>query len=168
VAVKTWVWVVGGCAVLAVVAFLTFIGIGVYVALNNVHVTPATAVSAEHEFAATLDRFKGRAPLLLIDEDGRVKSSEKPPVEVGPSRQGTPLSSLNVMAWDPDDDKLVRVSVPFWVLRLTHHGARMKFGPDEIDLSNLHITLEDIERHGPGLILDHRDRRGMRVLLWAE
>ena len=166
--IKTWVWVVGGVAVLAIVAFLTFIGLGLYVSLNNVRVTPASAASAEHEFATMLERFKGRDPLLLIDEDGQMKSSVDPRIEAGSSRQGPRLESLHVMAWDPDEDKLIRVKVPFWVLRLTHHGARMKFGADEINLENLHITVEDLERHGPGLILDHRDRRGVRVLLWAE
>jgi hypothetical protein len=72
------------------------------------------------------------------------------------------------MAWDPDDRKLVRVKVPFWVLRLTHPGAQLKFGTDEIDLEHLKVTIEDLERHGPGLILDHREPNGSHVLLWAE
>jgi hypothetical protein len=166
VRVKTWVWVVAGIAVLTIVAFLTVIGLGVYVALHNVQVSPATAASAEQEFASARERFKDQPPLILIDEDGHVKSSA--PAGTSTGSRPTPLQSLHVMAWDPGADKLVHAKVPFWVLRLTHHGARLRFGTDEIDLEHLHLTIEDVEHHGPGLILDHRDRSGSHVLLWAE
>jgi hypothetical protein len=32
----------------------------------------------------------------------------------------------------------------------------------------LKITVEDLERRGPGLILDHKEASGERVLVWAQ
>jgi hypothetical protein len=32
----------------------------------------------------------------------------------------------------------------------------------------VNLTLDDIERRGPGLILDQADRRGSHVLIWTE
>jgi hypothetical protein len=41
---------------------------------------------------------------------------------------------------------------------------------DKVDLGSrrVHLTLEDVERHGPGLILDQADRHGNLVLVWSE
>ena len=42
-------------------------------------------------------------------------------------------------------------------------------GDFDVDSDRLHLTVDDVERAGPGLILDTRDRRnGTLVLVWAE
>ena len=38
----------------------------------------------------------------------------------------------------------------------------------DFDTDRVHLTLEDLERRGPGLILDQEDRRGSQVLVWTE
>jgi hypothetical protein len=65
----------------------------------------------------------------------------------------------------------VRVSIPFWLLRLAPTGKRMSFLSEngvDFDSDRVHLTLEDLERRGPGLILDHIDRQGSLVLVWTE
>jgi hypothetical protein len=37
-----------------------------------------------------------------------------------------------------------------------------------VDLDRLGVTAADIERHGPGPILDETRANGDRVLVWAE
>jgi hypothetical protein len=32
----------------------------------------------------------------------------------------------------------------------------------------LNLTADDLERRGPGLILDHKEASGERVLVWAQ
>ena len=71
-----------------------------------------------------------------------------------------PLEALRVLAYDPDAEKLVHVSIPFWLLRLAPSGKRMSFLSDngvDFDSDRVHLTLDDIERRGPGLILDQKD-----------
>jgi len=38
----------------------------------------------------------------------------------------------------------------------------------DFDSERVHLNLEDLERRGPGLILDQADRRGSQVLVWSE
>jgi len=44
----------------------------------------------------------------------------------------------------------------------------MTFGNGAVELESGDLTFEDIERHGPGLLLDVVDTRGAQVLVWAE
>jgi len=37
-----------------------------------------------------------------------------------------------------------------------------------MDLEKLRLTVEDLERFGPTLILDHKDSDGARVLIWSQ
>ena len=71
------------------------------------------------------------------------------------------------MVWDPDDDRMSHVTLPFWLLRL-------KAGPLDIsskvmiDHHHIDMTVEQIERYGPALLVDHEGRGGDRLLLWTE
>ena len=37
-----------------------------------------------------------------------------------------------------------------------------------MDLEDLKLTVEDLERFGPTLIVDHRSTSGERVLVWSQ
>jgi hypothetical protein len=41
-------------------------------------------------------------------------------------------------------------------------------GRGNIDLEELHLTVDDLERYGPTLILDHKNEEGERVLVWSQ
>jgi hypothetical protein len=49
-------------------------------------------------------------------------------------------------------------------------SGRFSFRDNDIDIEadDLRVTVEDLERHGPGLVLDHQSRHGGRVLAWTE
>ena len=76
-----------------------------------------------------------------------------------------------MLAFDARAGKLVRVSVPFWLLRLMP-GKRFSMGKNEgvdFDTDRMHLTVDDLERAGPGLVLDGKDPRGGGlVLVWTE
>jgi hypothetical protein len=73
------------------------------------------------------------------------------------------------MAFDPDEEKVVRMDLPFWLLRLQMRGTRFDVGGgNNIDLARLRLTVEDLERYGPTLILDHKKSDGSRVLIWSQ
>jgi hypothetical protein len=44
----------------------------------------------------------------------------------------------------------------------------MTFGDGTVEFESGDLTFEDIERNGPGLILDAVGERGAQVLVWAE
>ena len=50
-------------------------------------------------------------------------------------------------------------------------GQPIRISPNDdpgADPVKLKITAEDLERRGPGLILDHKEATGERVLVWAQ
>ena len=76
--------------------------------------------------------------------------------------------TLNIMAFDPHDGKVIRMALPFWILRLKSGGSRFDIGRSNVDLARMRITVEDLERYGPILILDQKDTDGSRVLVWSQ
>ena len=78
--------------------------------------------------------------------------------------------SGRVLAYDTREEKLIRVSIPFWLLRLapSRHVSFLSDTGINFDSDRVRLTLDDLERRGPGLILDQADRRGSHVLVWTE
>ena len=80
------------------------------------------------------------------------------------------LDTLRVLAYDTRANKLVNVSIPMWLLRLapSNKFSFMKDNGIDFDSDRMHISMDDIDRRGPGLILDQVERRGSQVLVWTE
>jgi hypothetical protein len=125
-----------------------------------------TAVSREQALEAleqTRRRFAGQVPLIRV-----AGSNGLPAVAVthGPAdAQRKPVRELLVLAYDPHDGQLVRTKVPLWAVRL---GGWRNFVLRTLGRPDLQVTVEDIERHGPGLIADIRGPGGTQALMWAE
>jgi hypothetical protein len=62
---------------------------------------------------------------------------------------------------------MFRASIPFWILRLTP-SDRFNLDAADFDMGRSHLSIADLEHHGPGIILDTDDARGSRVLVWLE
>jgi hypothetical protein len=73
-----------------------------------------------------------------------------------------------VMAWDDEEGQLVAFSLPFWLLRMKSGPIRLSAYSQGWDDRGVSFRIEDLERHGPGLVLDVQERREGRVLIWAE
>ncbi len=85
-----------------------------------------------------------------------------------------PAHQLNVLAFDRDEERLVRVSVPLWLVRKI--GAEA--GADEdLDFEgpeggrvarkiHRHVRLEDIEKAGLGILVEAEEEDGGQVLVW--
>jgi hypothetical protein len=162
---RTWPWIVLGVCIL-----LVFIGIGAVIATTawvqqNLTVTETSEGGAQKEFDVVKARFASRPPLLEF-RDGRpvLTGGTAPPA---PSDAGL-VEHLYVLAWDPDEGRLANVSVPFWLLRLKSGPIRFSSYAAGWDDDGVKLTAEDIQKHGPGIILDMTSPRGERVLLWAQ
>ena len=71
---------------------------------------------------------------------------------------------MRVLVYDAHEGRLVHVDLPFWLLRLVPSGRMSKVSGagSEFSFESGHITVDDLERHGPGLILDARETRMRR------
>ena len=72
------------------------------------------------------------------------------------------------MVWDPDEERLVNVRIPLWFLRFSDNGTVDFSAADGDIVGDLDLSFEDIDHHGPGLVLDYQDADRERVLLWTE
>ena len=59
-------------------------------------------------------------------------------------------------------------TLPFWVLRLKSGPIRISAYQQGWDDRGVSFRIEDIERHGPGIIVDASEPGEGRVLIWAE
>jgi hypothetical protein len=161
--VRTWVWVVVGLVVCGILGLVAMAAAGLWFAKTHINIHSASTVTVSEDFARIRRQFANQKPLIELDEHGHLArtNADRPPGTKRPD-------SLNVMAFDPDDEKVVRMEIPFWLLRLKMHGTRFSVGNDRIDLRELHLTVEDLERFGPTLIVDHKGRNGERVLVWSQ
>jgi hypothetical protein len=164
-AVKTWVWVVVGVAIVGVLGLFALAGAGIYFFSRAIETRTVTPESADQLFAEARSRFPKDRPLIEVDEDDRVHRVTSPGDR--PTAPNPP-SQLHVLAYDADDEKIVRVTLPFWLLRLGDSGAIDLGSHHELDLEKVKLDIDELERIGPALILDHRGRRGERVLVWSQ
>lgn len=157
--------------IVAASAFVLIVGVGLVGVVGYViyqqfafQAKSATEVSADEEFAEIVAKFEGQKPYLVI-KDGEPVVSDAPAAE-----PGKPVEALHIIVWDPDERKVIKLNMPFWLLRMTK-GQPIKIASND-DPDGQHVTLQitadDLARRGPGLILDHREASGERVLVWAQ
>ena len=64
--------------------------------------------------------------------------------------------------------KSCALRLPFWLLRLKSDPIRFSAYASGFDDEASTCRPEDIEKYGPGIILDGTSPEGERVLLWAQ
>ena len=161
--IKAWVWVVIGIVVCGILGVIAMAAAGLWFVKSHVDIRSTTVAAASEDFQIVRQRYASQKPLIELDEHGSfIRANTDRPA--GTQRPQT----LNVMAFDPRDEKVVRMELPFWILRLKSGGAKFDIGRSNVDLARMRITVEDLERYGPILILDQKDTDGSRVLVWSQ
>ena len=157
---KTWVIVlVAVILVTGLAAIITVAGSAYWIS-RHVSAESSSTESAEAEFSRERARFAGQQPLVEISGD-----SDNPTVRKvsAPSEavERVALQTLHARVYDPDEGRIVRVDVPFWMIRF---GKSISFFVPETGS----ISLEDLERHGPGLIVSGKGDDGQQILVWTD
>jgi hypothetical protein len=163
--VKTWVWVIIGLAVAFVLGLVGLAGAGVYFFSQHVQTRTESAATATKEFEDQRAAFKGQKPLIHLDTVDRPVIERH--IEDLPASATRP-TLMYVLAWDPDKDHVVRLSLPFWLLRFGRRKIDFTTGDRDFDLQRLNLNVEQLERVGPILVLDAITPSGQRVLIWTQ
>ena len=166
---RTWISVLIAGIIIVGLFAIAAVGGTAYFFYRHIHSEFTPPENADAEFAQTRARFANQKPLIEIRKDDEPILHRELVPEA--KAAGKPLVSLRVLAYDTRARKLVKVAIPFWLMRLAPSGKRVSFLSDngiDFDSDRVHLTLEDLERRGPGLILDQADRRGSQVLVWTE
>ena len=165
VKLKTWVWVVVGVGVFCILALIAVVGGAFFYMSRHIQTKSATASTASTEFASVKAEFPGQRPLIELDRHGKFLRANMD----GPTRANTITpDQLYVMAFDPSDGRIVRFNIPFWILRMKAANATIDLNGNRMDLEDLRLTVRDLERKGPSLIVDHQAGDGERVLVWSK
>lgn len=174
---RTWLWVIVGVVGTIVLSVVLVIGAAIYGFRTHVKTEQVGTAVAEQEFNQTRERFRGQQPLVEF-EGGDQDSDDDAKVHRPPATASrVPINNIRVLIHDLNEGRLIRATVPGWLVRLMPEGRLGGFDGDEgfggVRISPTsngfrgRITIEDLERHGHGLVLDGHNRN-TRILIWSE
>ena len=164
-AVKTWLKITLVVVALGMLGMCAIAGAGVYFVSKHVKTTRVSSSTAIKQFDDALLRFKDQKPLIEIDSAERVRKSRD---TADMPTSATKATHFAVKVWDPDEGRIVNLSIPIWVLAMGKRKVDLGIGDDSFDLRRLNLDFKDLERIGPVLLIDVRTRTGERVLIWTE
>ena len=129
-----------------------------------------SASAANAEFAQIRSRFSRRPPLINM--------AIRQPNEAAAATAATdPLRTFHTVIFDTrGGERIVRISVPYWLARryARHDGAFQWLGEltflddTEFDPERIFVSLDQIERRGPGLVVDYRHKSGGQFISWVD
>ncbi len=161
---RNWVAIVLGVLVLLGTLTVGCVVITVSWFRQNLNVTETAEDGAMKQFEEVRNRFPGQQPLIQLVDDKPQFVGER----AAPNSSQTSLTTLHVIAFDRDEGKLVTFSLPFWLLRMKSGPIRISAYQQGWDDRGVSFRVEDIEKHGPGIIVDATEPGEGRVILWAE
>jgi hypothetical protein len=145
---------------LVAVAGLALFGL---LAWQAVTVEDAARAEAEGRIASIRAGIPSKAPLVEIDDEGRLVRMASTS-----DATGRPIARLKGLAWRAADRRLVSVDSPFWFVKLKGPAAVLVLEDTGLDLERLGLTPAMLERFGPAVIVDHTSRDGSRLLIWTQ
>jgi hypothetical protein len=164
---QTWIWVIVGVVGVCMLGLFVLAGAGMYFVSHHISAVKSTAADALDQFDHARAPFKGQRPLIEVDDLERERSTR--PLSEMPTSTTRP-QQMWVLAWNPNEEppRLVRVSIPFWILRLGHRKFDVMNGDRGLDFDRMHLDINELERIGPALVMDYSRMSGERVLIWTQ
>lgn len=171
-AVRRWIPVALGCLLIVVLCLVGAAASCAYLVRQQVKVSESSSLGDfEREAAAVMRRFEGIPALVTDDDSGPTLSAKALRKRQEHNSGGPPATALHVLVYAEREKKLVRLSVPFWLLRMAP-DSKMDFKMDQVDLDKVdlkrvNLTFRDLESAGPGPLFVAKGD-GKRVLVWTE
>ena len=162
-AMKTWVVVLIAAVVLMCVGVIALVAGSAYFVSRHVRTEHVATEGADAQFAAARQRLAGK-PALIELREGDEPIIHHPPADA----KAAPITVVRALIYDPDERKIVNFSLPAWLLRMAPDGKLSFLDDEHFDSKRVRFGFSDVERHGPGLILDGTDDHGARILIWSE
>lgn len=158
---RRWAPILFGVAVFVVFVILGAAIFGISWVRDHLDITTTTASEADAAFNEVRQRFKDKPPLVEFSAAG--PRTNRPADDAA----RTTLTTLHVLAFDADEDRLARFDLPFWFLRLKEGPIRFGTYATGVDELRISLTAADLERYGPGIVID-LSRGDERALLWVD
>ena len=153
-------WTLGG-VLAALIAFGVLAGTGAYYFLRHLETGKAGEAETLKQFEGIRARFPERPPLVEIINpqagDVRVNRLVHP--------EGRRPTDLHVLTWEAENGQRLETDVPLWLMRFSSLNVLSRLG---IAPSRYRLTVQDIIRYGPGIVVDFRRPGQNHVLVWVE
>ena len=154
----------------AVIIALTAVGMGLWFFVSHHQSNPVSEQSAEAEFSQLRSRFSTQQPLIDM-------SNRQPLYTPTTGQSVAPLRTFHTVVFDTrSSQRIVHITVPYWFARLfaSRDGefkwlGQLTFLDDtEFDSEAIRLSLDQLERRGPGLIIDYQHLSGGQFISWVE
>jgi hypothetical protein len=145
-------------------------GAGLWFFLSHRDSVPASAQLAEAEFSQLRARFSNQQPLIDM-------SRREPPALAAVLPAVGPLRSFHTVIFDTrGGQRIVRITVPYrFARRYAGRDGEFKWlgqltflDDTEFDPEPIRLSLDQLERRGPGLVADYRHPSGGQFISWVE
>jgi hypothetical protein len=158
---RTWVKVTIGSVALVALAFGALAGTSAYLFFRHLETRSAAEADVKKDFETVRVRFAGRPPMIEIVDarSGDIK------VQRAAHPQGLRAQTIHVMTWTGSEEEMMKTDLPLWLMRFSSVNILSHLG---IAPPRYSLTVEDVARFGPGIIVDHRDPGRQQVLIWVE
>ena len=158
---RTWMKATLAGVALIVVGVIALAGTGAYFVFRHLETKQSAESEAVQAINTVKTRFGARAPLIEIADvrSGDIRINR--PDEASPSR----VSTVHIINWKSEDGELVRTEVPLWLMRFSSVNILSHLG---VTPAKFRLTVGDIERYGPGIVVDYAAQGAFRVLVWVD
>jgi hypothetical protein len=158
---RTWVKVSLVGVSLVMLGFMALAGTGAYFVLRHLSTSTATEAAVTKDFDAIKTRFGAKPPLIEVADGRGLNFKINRPAQP----DGRAVTTLHVLTWTQEDGQVFRTEVPIWLMRFSSINILSQLG---VAPERFSLTVKDIERYGPGIVVDFRRPEENRVLLWVE
>ncbi|HZR23627.1 MAG TPA: hypothetical protein VFA59_08585 [Vicinamibacterales bacterium] len=161
---RTWLSILIAAVIIVGVLAVTIVGGTAFFIYRHIDAKFTGQTSADTTFEHARARFSGQQPLITLNRD------DEPVIHRDGQAPRRDINALHALVYDQNAGKLTHVDVPGWLIRFMSVGGHLRIANMEMfnDDDQLKLTLEDLERHGPGLIMDVKRGRGSQLLVWTE
>ena len=160
---RTWLWILVAVLGLGIIFVIGVAGAGMYFVSKHFKSSRTSTGDAIKAIDEARSRFKNDKPLFVLDKSDNPRMMRK--LEDMPTST-TKTEAVYVIAWDPDRERLVRVSLPFWMLKLGRQKIDISSGG--LDFQRLQLDMKQLQRVGPILLFDVRTPNGEHVVVWTQ
>jgi len=161
---RSWIPIVIGIFLLVAVVAVGAIVLTAVWFRQNLTITQGSEDAATQQFKQVRRGYAGQQPLIQLVDGHPQYVAER----ASQTPSAAPLTSIHVIAYDRDEGNTVTFSLPFWLLRLKSGPIRISAYQQGWDDRGVSFRVEDIEKHGPGIIVDVTEPNEGRVLIWAQ
>jgi hypothetical protein len=158
---RTWVKVTLGGVALIALALAALGATAAYFVLGHMETRAGGEVEAIKAIDAVKARFGSRPPLIEITDPRRADVR----INRSADRSATRVATIHVINWKSETGELTSTELPLWLMRFSSVNILSQLG---VAPARFRLTVEDVERDGPGVIVDYGARGASHTLVWVD